>query len=526
MTRSPAMAMRLLVFAAWLAVVVALSADHVIWRDEMRALSFAIQGDGIVAMIRHLHGEGHPAIWYLLLRGAYALVGDTVVLKLVAIAVAAAAAALLVLRSPFSPWLVALLLAGKFMLFEFAVMARNYGISMLLMFVIAVAYPRCRERGFVLGTLLFLLANTNAGATLLVAAFLLFWFLETLFAEGLRWTPRWRVFAGNAALAVLGVAVCAAQVYPPVNDAAAVRLEAVTPLRLAVAVVRPAAVFARSFIDGPWTDFGGVVADMPYRDALKWLVSLLMFGSAFGLVRRPAALVAVLFALLANALFFTLVYPGQYRHQALWLVFLTTMYWIAAQTSGGARRPLVDRTAKAGFAMFVALLALQLPGSVRAVVDLIAGDQPFSRSRDLALLIAADPRLHDAVVIADPDYFVESLPYYVDNPTYLIRQRKFGRYAAFTVNARLELSLADILDAARTTSIRAGRPVVILLEHRLDRQAPAARIPEGYNWVLTTTPAQVRSFQAMTILLARFGPAVSGETFDVYLFPLPVRHGT
>src|SRR3984957_19600020 len=57
---------RILLFGLWLAAVGALAWRHVIWRDEARALSFAIQGGDWIAMLRGLHGAGHPALWYLL----------------------------------------------------------------------------------------------------------------------------------------------------------------------------------------------------------------------------------------------------------------------------------------------------------------------------------------------------------------------------------------------------------------------------------------------------------------------------
>ena len=92
---------RILLFGLWLAVVGALAWRHVIWRDEARALSFAIQGEDWIAMLRGLHGDGHPALWYFLLRAFHQTTGRAEVLPLLAFAVAVAAAWLLVWRSPF-----------------------------------------------------------------------------------------------------------------------------------------------------------------------------------------------------------------------------------------------------------------------------------------------------------------------------------------------------------------------------------------------------------------------------------------
>src|ERR1700749_249457 len=105
---------RLLLFGLWLAAVGALAWRHVIWRDEARALSIAIQGENWIAMLRGLHGEGHPALWYLLLRAAYEITGRPEVLPILALAVAIAAAWLLVWRSPFPPALIGLILASHF----------------------------------------------------------------------------------------------------------------------------------------------------------------------------------------------------------------------------------------------------------------------------------------------------------------------------------------------------------------------------------------------------------------------------
>ena len=54
------LAMRLALFAAWFAIVVALAAHHAPWRDEVRALSIARQGEGFLEMLAALYYE---ALW-------------------------------------------------------------------------------------------------------------------------------------------------------------------------------------------------------------------------------------------------------------------------------------------------------------------------------------------------------------------------------------------------------------------------------------------------------------------------------
>ena len=64
---------RLILFILWLVLIGWFISGHTFWRDEVRAFSFALSGANMAEMLRITHGEGHPALWYLLLRGAHNL---------------------------------------------------------------------------------------------------------------------------------------------------------------------------------------------------------------------------------------------------------------------------------------------------------------------------------------------------------------------------------------------------------------------------------------------------------------------
>ena len=140
-----------------------------------------------------------------------------------------------------------------------------------------------------------------------------------------------------------------------------------------------------------------------------------------------------------------------------------------------------------------------------------------SRSADLARLIAAKPELKHATLIADPDYLLEPLPYYLANPTFFLRKQKFDQVAAFTRSGKLSVTLGEILDQSRLLRKTTGTPVVILLAHKLEEITPGRRIPEGYNWTFEASADQLAAFSAATRRIARFGPADTDESFDVYV---------
>ena len=488
-----------------------LVAQHVMWRDEVRALSLALRGTDLVSMFQGLHGEGHPALWYLMLRSAHLVVGRPEVLPAVALLVAIAAALLLVLKAPF-PWpVICLILLGHFFIFEYSVMARNYGISMLLIFAIATLYPAFRSRGIVLGVMLFLLANCNVHSVFLVTGFLFFWLMDILQETGLRWSQALTNFAVNALIVALGVLVCVLTIYPLNQDAL---VEHFGSMHAAVsAIFNPAASFRgfllpRTFYQGRWSPFVEVAT------------SLLLFGSTLGLVRRPGAFLAAFGTLTSFSLFFALVFPGSYRHYALWLSFLIGLYWICwdrMREKPAALRRIPAFVTSLGFVMFVSLLGAQAIGGLLDIRHAVYGnDFPRSRSADFAGFLADRPDLRNAVVIADPDFLLEALPYYLKNETYLLREQQYGNVVTFTNKGRLKLQLDDILQAARTIRDTRGKPVVILLMQSLDGTTERNYLYAGGLWTLTTTPAQVQSFLSATSLLHTFGPA-NDETFDAYL---------
>ena len=519
----------LALYCGWLAIVIYLAVHHAVWRDEMRALSFALQGNNIFTMIRSVHGEGHPLLWYLLLRESHAILATPQVLQIVSLLVAAAAMLLLVLRSSFNVFILLLLFLSRFAIYEYSVMARNYGISMLALFLLAVSYKRHRERGLLLGILLFLLANTNPHSVLLVVAFVIFWLFDLILNPPAAPATARKTFCLNTGIAVLVCILCAVTIRPTINDAAQVDAAARPHiLGLVKAVLLPAlplinAVPLNGIHNHLWSLF---VNQTSFDGILALFFSLIILGSTLGLIQRPAALFGAWAGLASFALFFTMVYPGDYRHVALWIVFLVTLYWIAGDDSPVPTKPPFHlltaswsrRITLAGYLCFILLLIFQVFFAVQAIHPLVRNNKPESRVRDLAALISSNPYLHDATVIGDPDYLVEAIPYYLTNPTYLMREHRYGDIVIFTRRATLTLSLSDILANAQDIHRSTGKPVIILLNDRLDTVTAPQRLKEGYDWTLTTSPEEIRTFKQQTRLLSHFGPASElDETFDAYV---------
>ena len=504
--------LRIALFVIWCAVTLWLASRHVFWRDEVRALSLALAGDDLPAMLRGVQGEGHPALWYLLLRGGHALTGMREVLPAIAWLVAAAAMAILVWRAPFRLGTIALVMFGFFGVYEYVVSSRNYGISMLALFAIAAAWPRYRDRGMVLGLLIALLCNTNVPANAIAAALMGFWAIELFCEEGWRWTRKHNIFLINCAVVLAGVILCFITVYPPVHDAVVRDLPS---HGLAWSIVTTLGSPALGF-----HELGlALLGQSPFAIVL---LSMILAGAVVSLIRYPAAFLAALFAMLSLQLFNEFVYPGSYRHHALFPVFLLALHWLVRQGRGGAWKGGGDSLAgpaRVGGMLFTILLALQVGLTILWMSRLLTGTPP-SRSADLAALLRQE-NLTEAVLVGNPDIMLEPLAYYASNPIYLLREQRFGNVVRFTRHARRDLTLNDIQVDATRLAQTTGRPVVIVLRDRIEENAAGMTSPAPYVGTFSATAEQARAFHAATRRIARLDEALTDESYDVFLLEPP-----
>lgn len=493
--------LRALFWCAWLALALFAATHHAMWRDEIRALSFAERGHSLADMIRQIRGFGHPALWHIILRGALAIYPNPVVLPIVAFVIGTAAAALLAFKAPFRPLLLALALFGAFSTYEYVAVARNYGISVLILFAMAWAWPRYRDRPGVIGALLFLLCNTNVHSVVLANAFLLFWFVELVQQKTDKNRLSWPSFLAAVALVLAGMATCVWQVYPPVDTAAMLPPGQSGAIGFLIMLVENVGPYFHELIPEDMRSLIPVVVLLP----------ILLILSIRSLRASPGAMIASAAALVGMELVFQTIYPGYYRHQALFIAFLLTMTWIVENE----RPPEADDRYTVGRIAFMTLLALQVFSSV-LVFTRIASDIPESRSRDLAALLAR-PGLRSAIVLGDPDTILEALPYYTRNPIYFVREHRFGGTPIFSDAARSTMSIGSILSTARTLHASTHRPIVVVLAERLETNMAAGVRDRGYYGPLRIDPNEVREFLAATVRIARFAPAATDESYDVYV---------
>ena len=296
-----------------------LIATHVPWRDELQAYLIVRDSPGVAGLFANLHYEGHPSLWYALLGAALAIVPSAGALPLVQGLVALGTTAIVWRRAPFPAWLKLLILAGYYLLFEYGVIARSYGLGALLLFA-WLALRRTPWSWLILA----LMANVAVHFALLSGACV----AATVWIER-RWS--W----SGIALWIAACAACALTIVPA-HDVQTGLAGLADPLaaRLVDALRRQSAVLVPALV-GRWPYRWQVLPDMPWSAMIGGFAAV-MSALAVGRDRRASLLAVGLFAGLTAMC--ALLYPPTCAMWACWCCWSSPWSGCAWRPAAGPPR--------------------------------------------------------------------------------------------------------------------------------------------------------------------------------------------
>ncbi|MCB0347143.1 MAG: hypothetical protein KDD66_18630 [Bdellovibrionales bacterium] len=492
-----------LILCAYIALIGLFAAYHEIWRDEMRALNIVRESGNFLDLVSRLRNEGHPLLWYALLNLAYSVFQNTIVLKLCALASAGAAAAIFLLRAPFPLFIRALWLAGFYPAYEYSVMCRNYGVGMLCLFAAAACYDKRIESPWKLALCLSLAALTSAYGIIHVVAFSAALLLEPAFSRSARTKQALKslYFAGTTALvtAALSLWTIIPEKTTTVTELHSLNLKDI--LHAAVAgAVNQGASFHNALVS-------------PY----PLIVPLVLLAVYALLLRTPAAIAYLFSVVVGMEMFNSLIYSGAaLRHQGFLLLGIVVAIWLSRTSNltpsfkmGWLPEPLSHRLLNAGVAV---LLTLQLVPAYK----FLRSDLMFPRSSSAAFanFVRHNASYENAVIAAEPDVALESLPYYLDNSTYLVREKRFGSVVSFTSVSNPQLSLNELISELSQLSDKQSKPVLLLLPPQIGDEST---ISVGYGRTLEVNSNGLERLNTEGKKLTCFEGALTDENYCVWL---------
>ena len=451
---------------------------HVMWRDEWQAWMLAVPTPPLGELFGRLRYEGHPSLWHLLIWAAAHVWPQPIVMKLLSAAVATAVVYVVAAHAPFSRGVRVLICGGYFLLFEYAVVSRGYGLGVLALMAFAALHVR-RPRAWVWqGLALAVAANANLFATLLAAAAAGVMLARWL-GEGRQASAR---FAAGLGLFGVGLALASWQMWPPPDRHYATFVFGLDAERGG----RVLAGFWRSFFPLPYPGrfwWGNNVLDATLRPegrliGLQPLLGLLTLGLVTWLLpRRRAATLLWVGGAAIMAGFLYVVFPGGLRHQGYWPMLALLSLWVGGGFA--TLRPLKRR-------LWVGLMAVGAVGGVVAsAADVF---MPFSASRAVGEYVAAHYPA-DAAVIGGFDSCVSPVAGVLGRPIFYVSVGRPGRFVRWDDDRHDALDPALLRADARRLAAQAraeGRlPVVLLVLSRPDRHPlpPAEGVDPGRAFV-------------------------------------------
>jgi hypothetical protein len=453
-SREPEGSLPRIALAAIVVAQIALIVTHVAWRDELQALTLAQHSDSLSALFANLQHEGHPALWYLLLRALPAF--DAIAtLKALHIAVALSTIALVWTRAPFGPWLRAAILLGALILIEWGTFARSYGLGAALFF----AFLAFRNRGPAAYVLLALAANTSAH----------FLFLSGATVVAVALIER-RSSPAGVAIWLAGAALAVATALPAADARISTELAPSLIARILVAfetIGGSLAPYALDQIPPRWE-----ALPLPASILAGLVVPIL---GTLALYRdRRAAILFLLFTVAVLA-FSVLVFPAKPRHTGVIFLLLVGLEWMLCERDA-ARPSLLSRT-------WIGLLAAFGIG-----FGAFALFVPFTPARDL-MRFAAENELADEQWAAYPAFMGVDISSRLGKPYFDPERQCLAWFQRWDKASNIELSATE-LNARLAAAARAtGGRMIVLTRLRIDTAAASnLRLLADYAPGLMTEP--------------------------------------
>jgi len=465
-------------------------ANHEMWRDELEIWLIARGSDSLGQLFENMSTQGHPAVWYLLNFLLTRFTSNPLAMQLLNLAIGASAVALFFRRAPFTLVQRLLMCFGYFMLFEFTVISRGYGLGLLLIFAFCIRFRQSRSLDLTGAAILLILANTTVYGMIIAAHVVLLVTVQPFFD---RRRPRpWSDRNGLAALAIVlaGVAVSFGHTWLQGRAMGPAHVGAYAPAHDLTWGVSCLSTVFRGAV--PLPDFSlfhfwnsNFLQLLPgpsgiYLGAL--LAGTLLTLATYRFRDRPAlSFVFVLGTMtMLSVTFF--VWYGWVRHHGQVFLWYVVCCWLWYGLQGDDRADEATRTPTTGLASatLTAVLLLQAIAGIHAyVMDML---HPFSNAKVTGEHLRRD-EFADVTLVGSIDYAIQPVTAYADRQFYYPES---GEYRTFLDwgPARNLVSPETVLRDSLALLEETQRDVVIVFSFQPGSLEPGRTIPLGPDALL------------------------------------------
>lgn len=434
-----------LVVAAFLALGMVGLANHEMWRDELEIWLIARDSGSVGQLFQNMSTQGHPAVWYLLNFLLTRLTTNPLAMQLLNLAIGASAVALFFRRAPFTLAQRLLFCFGYFMLFEFTVISRGYGLGLLLIFAFCIRFQERRRLDLTGAAILLLLANTTVYGMITAAHVALLLAIQA-FADRRHRQP-WLDPAWVASLAVVltGVAVAFGHTWMQGRAMGPAHVDAYAPAHDLTWVASCLSTVIRGAI--PLPDFSlyhfwnsNLLQLLPGSSGIfiGALLAVTLLALATYRFRSEPSLAFVFILGSATMLSITFfVWYGWVRHHGqvfLWYVVCCWLWYGLACSNSAEEDDSPARWNGPAGATLTALLLLQAVAGTHAyAMDLL---HPFSNAKATGQYLNQD-EFADVTLVGSVDYSMQPIAAYLDRKFYYPESGEYRTFLDWGPSRRL-----------------------------------------------------------------------------------------
>ena len=410
-----------LIFMACELVIVA---NHEMWRDELGPWTLAGNCRSLCDLVVYMHDnwEPHPVTWYAALFILDHLTQSPLSMQLLHWAIAGAIVYLVVRYAPLTRLQKTLFPFGYMILYEYAAIARNYSLTVLLVFVTCCLYHLRYRRFLLFSLVIFLLANTNLQGTAIAFAIGLSLFAERILCRD---APSRRIGGPTLLLGycviLAGCVVSAIQCYSPFYGSHGLTVLTHVKFRM----IRALGSVARGLfpLQYPVLQFWDDNVLHSLNPAFNIVLSLLIVFFMVDLLAKNRLLLWIY--CLSTVGLVALNYSNLNscnRHFGYHYIIFIAALWLLDDKSSDRRFPPswgeIHRFffARRGLFLSLVLVAQVLCSIVPVTFDIL---YPFSPSKDAAQWIRATHR-ENWLIAAYPQYMATGLAGYLSKDVYAL----------------------------------------------------------------------------------------------------------
>ena len=427
---------------------------HEPWRDEAQA--WLISRDiPFFTMFTQMGYEGTPALWHIILAPFAKLGAPYIMLNIINLLIAVFAVIIFVFRSPFTIFTKILFVFSYYMAWEYAIIARNYTISILLLFIIASIYPDRFRKPIKYAIMLLLLFNTNVYSFFISVPLVIIFIYESINKKEFNK----RIFIGILIMA-LGAISSFLQILPP-KDIIHGGFFSFFVLKAPLIAIK----------NGFFPHLHGVLLRI-----ISLFIIILTFIYLFRKSRH--VLFFLLFSFIGLFYIFIFKHTGCFRHFGYILVIILFSFWISKYYKtdvvpyGLSHKWLLNYT--------ILILNLSLLVSIVPMIKFHYKEWNycFSGSKKMARYITEN-NLYTNIIVADSSPHTSSiLPYLPCKKFWYADIEEFGTYVTWNKKYSENQGLALDIIIKRINGNSFSKNKTLLLLNR------PIRNPEFYNYVL------------------------------------------